>query len=95
MAEDDRKLARDFHAFVEKHLRDTLDNLKATGALMLDIFSAEQNLNSFTNGLDQFVSKVELAAFIERLMTRQGTTIPDFDALYRRKAELDSKLSGK
>jgi hypothetical protein len=29
----------------------------------------------------------------ERLETRQGTFIPDFDALYKKKANLDRKLS--
>jgi hypothetical protein len=28
---------------------------------------------------------------VDRLSTRQGTVMPDFDALYKRKAELDHK----
>ncbi len=33
-------------------------------------------------------------AFMRRLKTRQGTIMPDFAALYRKKAELDRKMSG-
>ena len=33
--------------------------------------------------------ELEMMAFAERLAARQGTFMPDFDALYRRKAELD------
>lgn len=35
-----------------------------------------------------------LIVFTQRLVARQGTIPPDFDALYRRNAELDRKLSG-
>jgi hypothetical protein len=31
----------------------------------------------------------ELRDFMRKLIVRQGTHLPDFDALYRRKAELD------
>ena len=30
--------------------------------------------------------------FVVRLSSRQGTIMPDFEALYRRKAKLDGKL---
>lgn len=33
----------------------------------------------------------ELIAFAERLRNRQGTKMPDFDALIRRKADLDGE----
>jgi hypothetical protein len=35
-------------------------------------------------------SEVEVMEFIERLKNRQGTTISDFNLLYRRKADLDA-----
>lgn len=33
--------------------------------------------------------------FIQQLVNRQGTTMPDFDSLYRRKDELDRELFGR
>jgi hypothetical protein len=33
----------------------------------------------------------QLLEFFERMRARQGTIMPDFDALYRRKMELDQK----
>lgn len=32
--------------------------------------------------------------FMRKLMARQGTSIPDFDTLYQKKAALDRKLFG-
>ncbi len=34
-----------------------------------------------------------LVVFMRKLMRRQGTSMPDFEALYKKKAELDRKLS--
>ena len=34
-----------------------------------------------------------MVAFMRKLMARQGTVMPDFDSLYRRKAELDRDRS--
>jgi hypothetical protein len=33
------------------------------------------------------------AAFLGKLKARQATTTPDFDALYKKKADIDQKLS--
>ncbi len=32
--------------------------------------------------------------FTRKLVSRQGTVMPDFNALYKKKAEIDRKLSG-
>ena len=37
--------------------------------------------------------RAALLAFVKKLMDRQGRTMPDFEALYRRKAELDGESS--
>jgi shikimate kinase len=37
-----------------------------------------------------FSQETPEAKFLHKLMTRQGTTMPDFDALYKMKAELVS-----
>jgi hypothetical protein len=37
--------------------------------------------------------ELEMLAFADRLAARQGTFIPDFDALYKKKANLDGKLT--
>ena len=37
---------------------------------------------------------IDLLAFAEQLKDRQGTVMPDFDAIRRRKAELDRDLLG-
>ena len=37
--------------------------------------------------------KNSLFRFTQRLMARQGTRLPDFDALYKYKAELDKRLT--
>ncbi|HEV3085241.1 MAG TPA: hypothetical protein VGY66_36115 [Gemmataceae bacterium] len=37
--------------------------------------------------------QLEMADFFNRLVNRQGTTVPDFAALYERKADLDHKLT--
>ena len=42
----------------------------------------------------EFVVLSELAGLQEYLMNRQGSVVPDFDELHRRKAELDRKLLG-
>jgi hypothetical protein len=35
----------------------------------------------------------EMLEFVYRLATRQGTVMPDFEALYQKKAELDRRIS--
>ncbi len=42
----------------------------------------------------KFVVLSELAGLQEYLKNRQGSVVPDFDELHRRKAELDRKLLG-
>ena len=36
----------------------------------------------------------EAIAFLERLKMRQGTIMPNFDALYKRKSHIDRRLFG-
>jgi len=43
--------------------------------------------------LDISPAIIEYAAFAEKLINRQGTIMPDFESLRRRKAELDRRRS--
>ena len=41
----------------------------------------------------QIARKRKSASFSEKLKTRQGTIMPDFEALYKKKADIDRRLS--
>ncbi len=63
------------------------DVIQGWKARTLEILEAQ-----FGAGLWGRVERYKLAAFIERLLNRQGTENLDFEALYQAKAQLDRQL---
>ena len=82
---------------VSKYLNDRLDELRADGWTEAELAELETSLARAKQSSGSFPPTPEQAELIElalRLMNRQGTIIPDFKALYKRKFELDWKLLG-
>jgi hypothetical protein len=69
-----------------------------------DVLAADEKNIEFLRGVaddwgmpapvpaDPTSEELEMMAFAARLAARQGTTVPDFRALFEKKAELDRKL---
>jgi hypothetical protein len=86
------KLPGPEHGIFLKLPRNERDLLRDLATRLVD-FKTEQ-LRHLATGT---VSNPELEAyreFIERLLNRQGTILPDFESLYDRKADLDAKFFG-
>lgn len=52
----------------------------------------EQLFSEPRDRIDPMVRARKTLAFMRKLRTRQGTIAPDFDLLYKKKADLDHKL---
>jgi hypothetical protein len=50
---------------------------------------------TFIVSRDPTPGQVEAIAFMLQLKTRQGTVMPDFEAFYRERSELDREISGR
>ncbi len=83
-----------------KRVCEILDALKNPALTPEEIAYLESELDQFSHVRDPNATgellpgppaAYELAAFAERLRNRQGTKMPDFADLYRRKADLDGK----
>jgi hypothetical protein len=81
-----------------RRIGEILDALKDQALPPEVLADLERELDQYTYVRDPDVVGIEVstpahfAAFAERLKNRQGTTIPDFDELRRKKAEIDRKL---
>jgi hypothetical protein len=51
-----------------------------------------ESLDNARPGFERAIARDSSLTFMAWLMARQGTIFPDFDALYRKKAELDKRL---
>lgn len=83
---------RDFIQRAEEGIREA----RARGIPEDEIARAEQIIQRIRNEWDSIVKslspspeELELRAFAKRLAARQGTVMPDFDALYKKKVDLD------
>ncbi len=63
----------------------------AVAARKVYLAAVEQALR---DGLAMEIAQRDVVRFIERLLTRQGTHMADFDGVYEKKAQLDRKLGG-
>jgi hypothetical protein len=84
---------------ITSRFMEALDNLgrdfpSVPPAVMADLKKrcAETLDSQFRDGLWGAVERHKLVAFIEQLLNRQGTKIPDLEAFYQQKAELDRRL---
>lgn len=98
MSEGD-DLSTEFTELVVKYLNDRIVELRARGWSEAEIAKIEENLKRIEQGsMESFgptPEQSEMIAFVYRMMTKQGTMMPDFAALYRKKAELDRKMFGQ
>ena len=83
-----------------KRVCEILDTLKSSALTPEEIDRLERELDQYVqvrdpNAVGELLpgppAAYELAAFAERLKNRKGTKMPDFVALYRRRADLDGK----
>jgi hypothetical protein len=85
---------------IVKYLNERLAELRSEGfseADLADIVGSidqvKECMNEVAHGLKPFTpEQSEMIEFAHRLMARQGTRMPDFAQLYRKKAELDETM---
>ena len=82
-----RRLQQELGRPLTEEERDTFESAK----FKMDLVAVEEMI---MNAL-AVRRETPLAKFIRKLMARQGTIPPDFEALYKKKAELDRKLLGE
>ena len=86
-----------------KRIGEILDALREQALPPEELASLDRELDQYVQVRDPNANAVafvmyappaefELLAFAQRLKSRQGTTIPDFEELRRKKAEIDRKL---
>lgn len=90
---------------VREHIRqaeDLIRGYRAEGIPEIELAVFKENLALMRRSLaacmllsrEPTQEEIEMNAFADRLAARQGTFMPDFDALAKKKAELDQRLLG-